>query len=419
MYTILHLETGMLYKKIIREICEEITASYVGANGEEEAFEILKSQKINLILTAMELETGTSHHFIKNLNESEFRDIPVVVVTGNDSLQNRVSMYELGIVDYIHKNSGVELIKQNLLAFRKQDTLLMKMKGLAYAVVDDSKVDRKVIERIFSYHEITKVDYYESGQALLESGREYDVYLVDFILQDTSGDKVIMKLRDMGSESVIMVISGIDNIKTVSRVLSLGAGDYITKPFSYDLFMARLKTNVRGYLLFKEVKQKTSELEKMAITDALTGLFNRGHIFTRLNQEVEKAERYGSVFSLLMIDIDNFKHVNDSNGHQFGDEILKVIADVIRMSIRSVDIAGRYGGEEYMVIFPEIKADGVVPVAERIRKGVEALRFPGKEIRVTVSGGAAEFSGSIDKLVKQADQLLYMAKEGGRNNIKF
>ncbi len=366
----------------------------------------------------MELEGGSSYDFIKYLNESEFRTIPVVVITGNDSLEDRTRMYDLGITDYILKTSGADIIKQNLATFRREDTLTLKMKDLSYAVVDDSRVDRKVVERIFSLHDIRNVDYYDSGRGLAESGREYDVYLIDFILQDTSGDKIIMKLRDDGSNSVVIAISGINNTKTISRVLSIGASDYIVKPFNYDLFIARLKTNIRSYLLFREVKQKTVELEKMAITDTLTGLFNRGHIYERLNQEVEKSGRYGSNFSLLMLDIDKFKAVNDRYGHQFGDEVLRVVSDVIRLSIRSVDIAGRYGGEEFMIILPEVSLSGAVPVAERIRRGVEAVCFAKSEVKITVSGGAAEYNGSIEKLVKQADMLMYMAKEKGRNNIQ-
>ncbi|HPS57049.1 MAG TPA: diguanylate cyclase [Spirochaetota bacterium] len=419
MYTILHIEPGMLYKKVVQEICLELGAKYTGASGAREAFEILKNEKVNLILTAMELEGGSSYDFIRSINESEHRTVPVVVFTGNDSLEDRTKMYELGITDYILKTSGADTIKQNLATFRREDTLTLKMRDLSYAVVDDSKIDRKVVERIFSFHDIYNVDYYESGRGLAESGKEYDVYLIDFVLQDTSGDKIIMKLRESGSNSVIIAISGIDNTKTISHVLSIGASDYIVKPFNYDLFIARLKTNIRNYLLFKEVAVKTRALEKMAITDTLTGLFNRGHIYDRLNQEVEKAERYGSKFSLLMLDIDNFKKVNDQHGHQFGDEVLRVVSDVIRLSTRSVDICGRYGGEEFMVIFPEVPLSGTIPVAERIRKGIEAMRFAIDNVKITVSGGAADYSGSIENLVKKADTLMYRAKESGRNVIQY
>lgn len=409
----------MLYKKVIQEISSELGAKYLGASGAREAFEVLKKEKVNLILTAMELEGGSSYDFIRAVNDSDYRTIPVVVFTSNDSLDDRMRMYELGITDYILKTSGADTIKQDLATFRREDTLTLKMKDLSYAVVDDSKVDRKVVERIFSFHDIHNVDYYDSGRGLADSGRKYDVYLIDFVLQDTSGDKIIMQLRESGSSSVVIAISGIDNVKTISRVLSIGASDYIVKPFNYDLFIARLKTNIRNYLLFREVEQKTHALEKMAITDTLTGLFNRGHIYDRLNQEVEKAERYGSKFSLLMLDIDNFKKVNDMHGHQFGDEVLRVVADVIRLSTRSVDICGRYGGEEFMVIFPEVALPGTIPVAERIRKGIEAVRFTKENVRITVSGGAAEYTGSIETLVKKADGLLYKAKESGRNIIKY
>jgi diguanylate cyclase (GGDEF)-like protein len=419
MYTILHLEPGMLYKKVIEGICAEINAKYIAASGADEAYEILKKEKINLILTAMELEGGSSYDFIKSLNESAYRTIPVVVFTGNDTLDDRMRMYELGITDYILKVSEPDTVKENLAIFKKEDMLSLRMKDLSYAVVDDSRIDRKVIERIFTNNEIRNVDYYDSGRALLESGKEYDVYLVDFVLQDISGDKIIMKLRESGSNSVAIIISGIDNVKTVSRVLSIGASDYLSKPFNYDLFIARLKTNIRSYLLFQEVKQKTVALEKMAITDTLTGLFNRRHIYSRLNQEVEKAERYGSKFSLIMLDIDNFKSINDSHGHQVGDEVLRVVAEMIRLSIRTVDIAGRYGGEEFMVILPEVALAGTIPVAERIRKAVETARFPNEDLRITISGGAAEYSGSIEQLVKQADSLMYRAKANGRNIIQY
>mgnify|MGYP001767015836 CR=1 FL=1 len=419
MYTILHIEPGMLYKKVIQEICSELGAKCLGASGAREAFEVLKKENVNLILTAMELEGGSSYDFIRSVNESEFRTIPVVVFTSNDSLEDRTRMYELGITDYILKTSGADTIRQNLGTFKREDTLTLRMKDLSYAVVDDSKVDRKMVERIFSFHDIHNIDYYESGRGLVESGKEYDVYLIDFVLQDTSGDKIIMKLRESGSNSVVIAISGIDNIKTISRVLSIGASDYLVKPFNYDLFIARLKTNIRSYLLFREVEQKTLALEKMAITDTLTGLFNRGHIYDRLNQEVEKAERYGSKFSLLMLDIDNFKNINDSHGHQFGDEVLRVVADVIRLSTRSVDICGRYGGEEFMVIFPEVTLPGTIPVAERIRKGVEAVRFSKDNVKITISGGAAEYTGSIENLVKKADAQMYRAKESGKNIIQY
>lgn len=178
------------------------------------------------------------------------------------------------------------------------------MGDLSYAVLDDNKMDKKIIGRIFSIHRIENVDFYDSENALFESGKNHDVYIIDIVLKDTSGDKVIMKLKEQMPESVVIAVSGIDNIKTISRVLSIGADDYITKPFNYDLFIARLKTNIRAFLLMQELRRKRPT-EMMAVTDALTSLYNRRHIYDRLRQEGEKkSERYSSRFSVIMLDID-------------------------------------------------------------------------------------------------------------------
>ncbi|HOV07711.1 MAG: Response regulator PleD [Spirochaetes bacterium ADurb.Bin218] len=419
MYKILHLETSMLYQTVIREICVEISAIYINATKASEAFEILQREKISLILTAMELESGSAIDFIKSLNESQFRDIPVVVFTGNDSLEDRKRMYELGIVDYILKTSDKEVIKQNLSIFRKEDPVALRMRELTYAVVDDNKMDRKIISRIFSMHDIKKADFFDSEQMLLNSDIHYDVYVIDLVLKETLGDKVISALRKKNLDSVIIAVSGIDNVKTISRVLSIGADDYITKPFNYDLFFTRLKTNIRNFLLMRELKVKTDLLERISITDPLTELFNRRHIFDRLNQECEKFKRYGLTFTAVMLDIDGFKSINDSYGHQVGDMVIRMVSDAIKKSIRNVDIAGRYGGEEFLIILPEIDGKGGVVAAERIRKSIESIKIEESNIKVTISAGVAEFAGEpIDDFIKKIDSMLYLAKKNGKNRIE-
>jgi len=419
MYTILHLETSALYKTLIREISAEISARYLNTGSTEEAMEIIKKDNISLILTAMELEEGNSIDFIKTLNESQYRNIPIVVITGNDSLEDRKHMYDLGIVDFIPKKSGRDQIKQNLIGYRKDDTLSLKMSQLSYAVLDDNQMDRKIIERLFSMHDIKQVEYFETELDLYNSVTHYDVYLIDLVLEDTTGDKVIQKLRESELSSVVIAISGIDNIKTISRVLSIGADDYLTKPFNHDLFIARLKTNIRNYLQIQEIKVKTELLEKMSITDSLTGLCNRRHIFSRLTQEIEKSGRYKTSFSVLMLDIDHFKEINDTYGHQFGDTMLKKVSEIIRSSIRTMDIGGRYGGEEFLIILPEIPVKGAITVAQRIREEVEKIQSEDENFSITVSIGAAEYTGeSIQDIIKKVDELLYKAKQRGRNCIE-
>ena len=204
MYTILHLETSTLYKTLIREISAEISSVYINASGPEEAFDVLRKSQVTLILTAMEIEGGSSIDFIKKLNLSEFRNIPVVVFTGNDTLEDREKMYDLGIVDYILKTSGRDQIKHNLAMFRRDDPIAEKMGTLRYAVLDDNKMDRTIISRIFPMYNILDVDYFDSEPSLIGADKNYDVYIIDLVLKNTTGEKVIINLSEMHPDCVVI-----------------------------------------------------------------------------------------------------------------------------------------------------------------------------------------------------------------------
>ncbi|MBI3754922.1 MAG: diguanylate cyclase, partial [Deltaproteobacteria bacterium] len=166
------------------------------------------------------------------------------------------------------------------------------------------------------------------------------------------------------------------------------------------------------------------ETKMMAITDGLTGLYNHRYFVGRLNEEIKRAERYDRPVSLIIMDIDYFKHYNDTHGHLAGDEILRMVADMIEKTIRNSDIAARYGGEEFVVICPEIDKAQAIQMAERIRKGMEDYPFPNKETQpngnLTVSLGVAAFKADAkdaDGLIKKADDALYKTKETGRNRV--
>lgn len=419
MYTILHLETSQLYTRLIGDICQDLGIQYLHCSSAEEAFTILEKEKITLILTAMELKEGKSEDFIRQVNESKHLAIPIIVITGNDSFEERKRMYELGIVDYIIKKSSKDEINEHLKSYAMSPYSEVPLEHVTFAVCDDSSMDRKLIDRIFRMNNILNVEYFETAEEMLATNKVYDVYLLDLVLKHLSGHQLIKQLRESGSQSVIIAISGIDSSKTITQVLNTGANDYITKPFSNDLFMARIRTNVRSYQLLQEVQEKTIQLEKMALTDGLTGLSNHKHIFTILDTEIDRVARYGHELSILMMDLDKFKAMNDAYGHQFGDVILKKVSEIIKDSIRSVDYAGRYGGEEFLVILPQTDRDTAWHIADRIRIRVSRIRSTHEDITVTISGGVAQYRNeTANNFVKRADKLLYLAKESGRNNIQ-
>jgi diguanylate cyclase (GGDEF)-like protein len=167
-----------------------------------------------------------------------------------------------------------------------------------------------------------------------------------------------------------------------------------------------------------ELKAVQRELERASTTDSLTGLWNRRFLFQRLADESERVRRFGSRFSVILFDLDHFKTVNDTFGHRVGDAVLIKVAAVLLDSIRDVDIVGRYGGEEFLVILPGTDAAEALTVAERIRARIKGLAWPEPGISVTISAGIGEYRDTdIDALVDAADRKLYEAKAAGRDRV--
>ena len=164
---------------------------------------------------------------------------------------------------------------------------------------------------------------------------------------------------------------------------------------------------------------KSVELEKASITDALTGLFNRRRLDEAFAHELDRTQRYAKPVSLIISDVDHFKSVNDTHGHQAGDEVLQTMAGVLRHGVRAVDIVGRWGGEEFLVICPDTDLDGALALAEKLRAAIETTAFPGIG-NATSSFGIAQYRDgeSFKDIVARADTALYRAKIGGRNRVE-
>ena len=202
----------------------------------------------------------------------------------------------------------------------------------------------------------------------------------------------------------------------------------------FNSMVDKLQSSYDG--LEKKVEERTAELadansklEVLAVTDGLTGLFNHRHFYNVLEIELKRAERYGHTLALLMIDIDDFKRINDTYGHQFGDHVLRGIAASLVESVRETDIVSRFGGEEFAIVLPEIDRDGAVVLAERIRESVSSKSYratqsgqeSGQEVTVTISLGVASYPGDadgIDGLISKADNALYKAKGDGKDRVE-
>ncbi len=259
-----------------------------------------------------------------------------------------------------------------------------------------------------------------------------DIILLDRILPDIEGSDICrwLKLDQVTRSIPIIMLTEKDSIHDKVVGLEAGADDYLPKPFDENELNARIYAQLRTKSQQDELKQKNQQLENMltrvetlAISDSLTGLFNRRRFEFVLSNEFKRAARYKSQLSCLMIDIDHFKKVNDALGHQAGDTVLQEIAQIIQRCIRDVDTVARWGGEEFVVLSPNTSTENAKRAAVRILNAVFQHTFTGFEGRkITVSIGIAGLPDPAidtqDKLIHAADLAMYEAKKNGRNRME-
>lgn len=409
---ILHLENAVLFRKIIKNIVISKGFEVFATANSTEAMEILDKNEINLIITGNVLEDTTGLEFVEKISKSRFSSIPVILLTSTDSLEMREKLFSLGIIDYILKKD----ITQSRLstyfdALVAEDSLLQQIRNTNIAVLDDSKFGLEVIKKIFELHAITKVGFFLEPEELLNKSSEYSIFFVDLVMPGISGEEVIVQLRKAKPNCVIIVVSSIQNYRTISNALMYGANDYISKPFDNGMFMARLKANARSYFLYKQ-------LEKKAVTDGLTGLYNHRYICDYVARMIDKKRNEGKTFCVLLMDIDHFKLVNDTYGHQAGDSVLISIARLFIDTFSSEVVCGRYGGEEFLIVLDGMSLANGIIAAETVRKNVEKTSYTEMNLKISISGGILEHSSeSAMEIIRKADDLLYKAKKNGRNRI--
>jgi len=298
-------------------------------------------------------------------------------------------------------------------------------------IAEDNPVSRKLMEMTLRQAGYEVVSAEDGREALaLFKERFFPIILTDLEMPEMDGLELCRAIRGNPAEGYVYIflITARDSKEDIIVGLEAGADDYLTKPFDRSELIARLKTALRVLELEKSLKDAYEKIRLLSITDKLTGCYNRTYMDEYLAKEIARATRYHRPLSLVMADIDYFKRVNDTYGHQAGDLILKNFVLSMREGLRKdVDWIARYGGEEFLMVMPETNFKNAMSSAERLRRIVSErlASYDEKEIRITASFGVVGFDPSekiknipYEAIIDQADKALYQAKDEGRNRVR-
>ena len=375
--------------------------------------------------------------------------IPVVMVTALDQAADRVRGLDCGADDFLTKPVDEVALIARVKSLSRLKVTMDELRSRAAAsarlgrsdpFVNASAADGHhgrvllVDDRLASSDRIVAslrgnqtVDVETNPQEALFRAAEnpYDLIIVSLGLTNYDGLRLCSQLRSLERTRgiPILTVADIEDRPKILRGLDLGVNDYLVRPIDRNELIARVRTQVRRKRYVESLRNNVEQAIEMAVVDALTGLHNRRYFDMHLSSLLDQAAQESKPLSLLVLDIDFFKKINDTYGHDAGDEILRALAGRMRRAVRSVDLVCRLGGEEFVIVMPETALDVAGKVAERVRRAVEAEPFNVKEgqmaVPVTVSIGIADRGSDAnpDFIYKSADKALYESKATGRNKV--
>jgi two-component system cell cycle response regulator len=367
------------------------------------------------------------------------KHIPVVMVTALDQREDRIKGLEAGADDFLTKPvDDIALFARvrSLLRLKVvMDELRLRESTRAAETESEAVIGGKVViaaadektARRFASMLPAPFDAVACWEPLeaLRTAREADLLIIDLTSPRFDGLRLAARARSDAETRQLPILAIVENDDRAGmvRALDLGVTDVIFRPVDPGELAARVRTQIRRKTYADALRDRLEESLEMAVTDPLTGLHNRRYIISRLRQGLDAMVRSGERVSVALIDIDHFKRINDTWGHQAGDTVLRGFAERLKRELRAVDVAGRYGGEEFLVVFINSGGESALEAAERCRAAMArepfVLASSGETLAVTLSAGVAEarIGDDIEDLLARADAALYEAKSSGRNQV--
>ncbi|MEO1701861.1 MAG: PleD family two-component system response regulator [Pseudomonadota bacterium] len=440
------VNVDLLTSRLERDYFEVFSAS----NGAE-ALSILDNEPIDLMLLDIMMPGIDGFEVCQRVKGNPaLAHIPIVMVTALDQMEDRVRGLEAGADDFLTKpvnemqlmSRVKSLVRLKMLtdelrlrANTTRDIALRELLGnkgdaanqLPHVLIVDHRTPSadRFMSAMRGHAHAEHVKQAREALTMAAQGN-HDCIIVAAELPDYDPLRFVSQVRSNNHTRFLPIVLSVDTEDNalIARALELGVNDYMVRPVDPNEFLARLNTQIRRKRYHDGLRANLAESIELAVTDGLTGLHNRRYLDTHLTTLVERAVNRERALSLLITDIDHFKQVNDTYGHEAGDDVLREFARRLRASVRGIDLACRYGGEEFVIVMPDTSAILAQDVAERLREGVADAPFKlndGRTIELTTSIGVATLAKKDGtdpaSILRKADQALYAAKEAGRNQV--
>ncbi len=422
------------------------------AAGGHEALELIAERAPDLVLLDVLMPDLDGFETCRRIkSDPDLSHIPVIMVTALDGAKDRVAGLEAGADDFLTKPvddlalfarvKNLVRLKQMTDELRKRqatgerlgvvagfdlDAIDGSIAGSSILVIDDDEDSLQILAGMLK--RCADLRLARTADEAFEAVGEgvFDVILLNLDLRDADGLRLLAQLRSQENARAIpiLVLLDKDDKPRLARALDLNASDYLIRPLEPNETTARVRSQIRRKRYDDRLRSNFQLTMEMAIKDQLTGLFNRRYMESQIGHYASRSMESGGALSVLIIDIDHFKSINDQYGHDAGDMVLCQVARRIQSGVRAIDLACRLGGEEFVVIMPDTALGFAKMVAERVRADMAAEPFElGRDsgsVPVTISVGVASIAGTWDSvadLLHRADKALYAAKNGGRNRV--
>lgn len=418
---VLVLENSRLFQKILREILEELSCDVDIARTGEDGLGFLQKESYQLIIASQHIFDSTGHEFADYCRTRE-HTCPIMLLSSDPNETLLKNARKAGITD-VYPKSNLSYLRESIKYYVEGDDSIDIQGGRVMYVEDSKSIAHVMIKQLKKLN--LEITHFKNAEDALNdiNKNEYDLVITDIVLDGAIDGltfaRMIRSQKTRAASIPILALTGQDDPNLRVELLRAGTNDYVTKPPIEEELSARVNNLITNKRLLDQVQDQKRTLHEIAMKDQLTGCHNRHCLVEYAPKFISDCARYNYPLSILVLDLDHFKGINDKYGHQVGDVVLSCIGDLLMDSVREGDFVARIGGEEFLIVLPHCALRDASMKAEQFRKCVQKCKPAG--LVVTASIGVASLSeehdANFDKLFKSADTAVYESKENGRNRV--